>query len=222
MRFERPPTRIFLCGIIASIRSGSVCISRSRAASEKLVASYPRMDVAEARPRVPSFYALELPRAIQGSLAGVEKVRGAEPGRRARAPQLARAAKTRVTRSTTRSTTWSCSHAQAVRAVSGRSQRSPGALAARALVQRGKARTGGKSDGLIYQRRTRAGRARRASPRGARLVAFGVAAIRGVPVSVRAARHLRTPSARESGGAGTNGSADARRIVSRRAVPSAG
>ena len=38
------------------------------AAREKLIASYPRMDVAEARPRVPSFYALELPRAVQGRL----------------------------------------------------------------------------------------------------------------------------------------------------------
>ncbi|PYT19162.1 MAG: PD-(D/E)XK nuclease family protein [Acidobacteria bacterium] len=38
------------------------------AARERLIASYPRMDVAEARPRVPSFYALELPRAIEGSL----------------------------------------------------------------------------------------------------------------------------------------------------------
>ena len=38
------------------------------AARERLIASYPRMDVAEARPRVPSFYALELPRAVEGRL----------------------------------------------------------------------------------------------------------------------------------------------------------
>ena len=38
------------------------------AARDRLIASYPRMDVAEARPRVPSFYALELPRAIEGRL----------------------------------------------------------------------------------------------------------------------------------------------------------
>ena len=38
------------------------------AARDRLVASYSRMDVAEARPRVPSFYALELPRAVEGSL----------------------------------------------------------------------------------------------------------------------------------------------------------
>ena len=38
------------------------------AASERFIASYPRMDAAEARARVPSFYALELPRAIEGAL----------------------------------------------------------------------------------------------------------------------------------------------------------
>lgn len=38
------------------------------AASERFIASYPRMDAAEARARVPSFYALELPRALEGAL----------------------------------------------------------------------------------------------------------------------------------------------------------
>lgn len=38
------------------------------AARVRLIASYPRMDVAEGRPRVPSFYALELPRAADGKL----------------------------------------------------------------------------------------------------------------------------------------------------------
>jgi len=55
------------------------------AASQKLVASYPRMDVVESRPRVPSFYALELPRAIQGCLPDLkmfeEQTREAAPAR---------------------------------------------------------------------------------------------------------------------------------------------
>jgi ATP-dependent helicase/DNAse subunit B len=55
------------------------------AAAGKLVVSFPRMDVAEARPRVPSFYALELPRAIQGSLPELkkfeERTRDAAPAR---------------------------------------------------------------------------------------------------------------------------------------------
>ena len=55
------------------------------AARERLIASYPRMDVAEARPRVPSFYALELPRAIEGKLPGLKeferRTREASPAR---------------------------------------------------------------------------------------------------------------------------------------------
>jgi ATP-dependent helicase/nuclease subunit B len=43
------------------------------AAREQLIASYSRMDVAEARPRVPSFYALELPRAVEGKLPGLKE-----------------------------------------------------------------------------------------------------------------------------------------------------
>jgi ATP-dependent helicase/nuclease subunit B len=43
------------------------------AAREHLIASYPRMDVAAARPRVPSFYALELPRAIESELPDLRK-----------------------------------------------------------------------------------------------------------------------------------------------------
>ena len=55
------------------------------AANENLIVSYPRMDVAEARPRVPSFYALELPRAIHGCLPELKKfeesTRDAAPAR---------------------------------------------------------------------------------------------------------------------------------------------
>jgi ATP-dependent helicase/nuclease subunit B len=55
------------------------------AADEKLIASYSRMDVAEARPRVPSFYALELPRAIEGHLPSLKdfekRTRDASPSR---------------------------------------------------------------------------------------------------------------------------------------------
>jgi len=55
------------------------------AARNRLVVSYPRMEVAEARPRVPSFYALELPRAVEGSLpelkAFEDRARNAAPAR---------------------------------------------------------------------------------------------------------------------------------------------
>jgi CRISPR/Cas system-associated exonuclease Cas4 (RecB family) len=42
------------------------------AARERAVLSYPRVDVEHARPRVPSFYALEAARAVQGSLPAFE------------------------------------------------------------------------------------------------------------------------------------------------------
>jgi len=55
------------------------------AARDRLVVSYPRMEVAEARPRVPSFYALELPRAMEGSLPELKdferRAREAAPAR---------------------------------------------------------------------------------------------------------------------------------------------
>jgi CRISPR/Cas system-associated exonuclease Cas4 (RecB family) len=43
------------------------------ATEARLVVSYPRMEVAEARPRVPSFYALELPRALEGRIPELEQ-----------------------------------------------------------------------------------------------------------------------------------------------------
>jgi ATP-dependent helicase/nuclease subunit B len=53
------------------------------AARDRLIASYPRMEVAEARPRVPSFYALELPRALYGAVPDLE---GFEKAAREKAP----------------------------------------------------------------------------------------------------------------------------------------
>ncbi len=38
------------------------------AAADRLIVSYPRMDVAQGRPRVPSFYAMETVRAVEGAL----------------------------------------------------------------------------------------------------------------------------------------------------------
>ncbi len=55
------------------------------AARERFIASYPRMNVGEARPRVPSFYALELPRALAGALPKLKdfeaQARDAAPAR---------------------------------------------------------------------------------------------------------------------------------------------
>lgn len=55
------------------------------AARSKAVLSYPRVDAEHARPRVPSFYALEAARAVQGSLPGFEALqRQAESSSRIR------------------------------------------------------------------------------------------------------------------------------------------
>ena len=45
------------------------------AATERLYLSYPRMDVAESRPRVPSFYVLDIMRAITGRIPRHERLR---------------------------------------------------------------------------------------------------------------------------------------------------
>ncbi|HEX5659223.1 MAG TPA: PD-(D/E)XK nuclease family protein, partial [Polyangiales bacterium] len=54
-------------------------------ARERLVLSFPRFDVAHGRPRVPSFYGLEVLQAIDGSLPAFDELtRRAEPGAAAR------------------------------------------------------------------------------------------------------------------------------------------
>jgi CRISPR/Cas system-associated exonuclease Cas4 (RecB family) len=47
--------------------------SAAAAAAERLVVSYPRMDVTQSRPRVPSFYALEVLRAAEGRLPSLRE-----------------------------------------------------------------------------------------------------------------------------------------------------
>ncbi len=55
------------------------------AAKQRAILSYPRVDAEHARPRVPSFYALEAARAVQGSLPGFEALqRQAESSSRTR------------------------------------------------------------------------------------------------------------------------------------------
>ena len=75
------------------------------AATERLWLSYPRLDVAGARPRVPSFYVLDVMRAITGHIPEHEAAAasGAAPRRGARSTGRRRSG--RATRSTTSSTT---------------------------------------------------------------------------------------------------------------------
>jgi ATP-dependent helicase/nuclease subunit B len=78
------------------------------APTERLWLSYPRIDIGESRPRVPSFYALDVMRAITGRIPNHEELQeeaGRRGGRRAR---VAGAAGSRRRRSTTSSTTSPC------------------------------------------------------------------------------------------------------------------
>src|SRR5207253_5880442 len=50
------------------------------AARERVVLSYPRLDMEQGRPRVPSFYTLELLRAAEGRLPSFEEIAGRARG----------------------------------------------------------------------------------------------------------------------------------------------
>ena len=77
------------------------------AATDRLWLSYPRLEIAESRPRVPSFYALDVMRAITGRIPRQEDAAGG--GRRAGGAHLAWPAPAILrTRSTIWSTTCPC------------------------------------------------------------------------------------------------------------------
>ena len=59
--------------------SGCCCASRSARRRERLYLSYPRIDIAQARPRVPSFYALDIIRALTGSRPELRTSSSARP-----------------------------------------------------------------------------------------------------------------------------------------------
>ena len=68
------------------------------AARQRLVLSWPRVDLEAGRPRVPSFYALEVLRAAQGRLPGFEQLKAmADPGRAAKIGWRPRSPSTRST-----------------------------------------------------------------------------------------------------------------------------
>ena len=61
------------------------------AARGRVMFSYPRVDLDQGRPRVPSFYALEVLRAAEGQLPGFDEL-ATRGGRAGGAPRMARAA----------------------------------------------------------------------------------------------------------------------------------
>ncbi len=168
------------------------------AARDRLVASYPRIDGAEGRPRVPSFYALELPRAIDGHLP---KLKRFEEDARARCAAS-------MNWPAPRKTEAAIDDAEFDLAMLGREHKAAKYLVevspvlARSLRSRWK-RWNQKwwdADGLIATSDETAGRARGPSPHGARVVSIVAPEIRGMPLSIRVARHLRSEASRRSGG----------------------
>ena len=193
------------------------------AARERLIASYPRMDVAEARPRVPSFYALELPRAVEGRLPELKEFETARARSRARAPELARAARDggshrrcRIRSGDARRAIGKSNGARYLVEANPHLARS---LRARWRRWASNWKEAGRPDhhrsgGAGGARQTPVDRARRGRhPRSSNS--------RFVLIKFRAARHLWAAPARRSGAHRTAGSADARRLVSRRAIRAA-
>ena len=75
------------------------------AATERLWLSYPRLEVGGARPRVPSFYVLDVMRAITGQHpATTRRCSGGRRGKAARSLEWPAPARPGATRSTTSST----------------------------------------------------------------------------------------------------------------------
>ncbi len=95
------------------------------AATERLYLSYPRMDVAETRARVPSFYALDVMRAITGRVPD-HRVLAQRCGRRGwREPRVAGAASIPIAPSTISNTTWRSSSRCSSRVTRSRSRGAP-------------------------------------------------------------------------------------------------
>ena len=76
------------------------------AATDRLWLSYPRIEMAESRPRVPSFYALDVMRAITGQIPSTKSSRGGRPAGRPGWP--GRRPSSRQPRSTISNTTFPC------------------------------------------------------------------------------------------------------------------
>ena len=78
------------------------------APTERLWLSYPRIEIAESRPRVPSFYALDVMRAITGRIPHHEELQERAASRGRRDAGVAGAGRSRRERSTISSTTSPC------------------------------------------------------------------------------------------------------------------
>ena len=194
------------------------------AATERIHFSYPRLEVGKARPRVPSFYALDVERGAHrphsglprggaagvpagGGATGVARAAGSGPRHRRRGARPGRAR--RAVRAGTRQGRGRRAGTLPVSPQSGaaaRAGRALGPVEARLVAPRR----------ALRDRRRHEGNARRPPARCQALLAVCAAVLRGLPLQVPAL--VGAPAAPSGGGraaSGTPGSADPRPAVSR-------
>ena len=189
------------------------------AARARLVFSYPRMDAVESRPRVPSFYALEIVRAAHGRL----------PELRQFEEHARRGAPSRLDWPAPLEPLEAIDDAEFDLAALGRTDAQGSGnylIAANRYLADSLRRYARRNRTAWFPRRwhRRTGRrhARRAgypTPGGAQLLAIGAATFCSMSVPFPVARHPPAPAARGEGGAGANGPAHPRRSVSPGAIP---
>ena len=192
------------------------------AASDRLYVSYPRIELTESRARVPSFYALDMMRAVTGSRSRSRMARGARAGRGQRHAGVAGAAAARrrhrrpgarprrpapaAGREGRRGRQGSC-------ALPARAERMPEAL--------GRRQVGARAEAMVRERRpdsrlSRHGtRARSHEVDRAFVLGLRAAEVHRLSLSIRAVGDVSPSAARPARAAAADGSADARQHLSR-------
>ena len=190
------------------------------AATERIHLSYPRIELGESRPRVPSFYVLDVMRAVTGAIPRYATLGGAG-GQRARLAGVAGAAPTRPAIDAFEHDL----RRAAARAEGSPSQRPRAGRGTLQLNRRsgGRSPSGGRGGTAGGTRRRHHSRDAETPSRRSRrqrlgrppLLAHGAAAILVVPVPVPAGRHLPAGAARGAGAAAAARPAHARQPVPR-------
>ena len=202
--------------------SGCSCGWPIGAATERLWLSYPRIDVAGARPRVPSFYVLDIMRAITGHIPNHEALQRqalVEGGAKLDWPAPARPADAIDDVEHDLATLRELIDAPDPAAVKGHAHyllRLNDALRRSVTTRWARARSRWMpQDGLVRVAPATKADARLAAARGAAVLAVGAAEVRDLPVPVPPVGDLSPRAERRAGAAAAARSADARRAVPR-------
>ena len=190
------------------------------AAAERLYVSYPRVELNESRQRVPSFYVLDIARAIEGHIppASMLAARASDAGGATLAWPAPLVAGNRDRRFRARPVDDGGAAAQfdrqreGPRALSVRAQPRAAAIAHVALAALASEAVGPRRRHRAHDGGDAAG-ARRPTPRRPAVLADGAAALLRMSVPVPDGGGLSAGAARSAGAAAEDGSADARRSV---------